>query len=92
MISNKSLARSAQLAARQSRCAVPLQRRGLASAVSGTYETSDANGVKVAARDSHGPTTKLAVLAKAGSRYQPLPGLATALETFAFKVSWALFE
>lgn len=42
--------------------------------------------VKVASRDVAGPTTRLAVVAKAGSRYQPAPGLTTGLEQFAFKV------
>ena len=50
------------------------------------YETSDVAGVKVASRDSHGPTTRLAVVAKAGTRYEPGPGLTTGLEEFAFKV------
>ena len=33
-----------------------------------------------------GPTTTLALVAKAGTRYQPLPGFTDALEKFAFKV------
>lgn len=40
----------------------------------------------MASRDIAGPTTRLAVVAKAGSRYQPAPGLTTGLEQFAFKV------
>ena len=44
------------------------------------------NGVKVASRDVAGPTTKLAVVAKAGTRYQSAPGLTSGLEQFAFKV------
>ena len=43
-------------------------------------------GVKVAARDDNGPTTRLAVVAKAGTRYEPLPGLTVGLEEYAFKV------
>ncbi|KAI5462198.1 Metalloenzyme, LuxS/M16 peptidase-like protein [Mariannaea sp. PMI_226] len=83
MISRSSLARTAQQAARQS-CRV--QRRTFAAAAStGSYETSDVTGLKVASRDSHGPTTKLAIVAKAGTRYQPLPGLTVGLEEFAFK-------
>ncbi|KAF7562711.1 hypothetical protein G7046_g1408 [Stylonectria norvegica] len=84
MISRSFLARSAQQAARRS-CNV--QRRTFAAAASstGSYETSDVTGLKVAARDSHGPTTKLAIVAKAGTRFQPLPGLAVGLEEFAFK-------
>ncbi|TDZ34737.1 Cytochrome b-c1 complex subunit 2 [Colletotrichum spinosum] len=87
MISRPSLARSAQQALRQSSCARTISGRRFASASagSGTFETADVGGVKVAARDSHGPTTKLAIVAKAGTRYQPLPGLAAGLESFAFK-------
>jgi ubiquinol-cytochrome c reductase core subunit 2 len=44
----------------------------------------------VASRDIHGPTTTLAIIAKAGTRYQPLPGLTVGLEEFAFKVSSVL--
>lgn len=55
-----------------------------------TYETADVAGVTVATRDSHGPTTKLAIVAKAGTRYEPAPGLTVGLEEFAFKVSSAM--
>jgi len=63
-------------------------QRGLAAAASGSfqYETGDAAGVKFASRDLPGPTTSLAVVAKAGSRFQLLPGFSDALEKFAFKV------
>lgn len=68
----------------------PTNRRGLAAAVSGStsfsYENADVGGVKVASRDVAGPTTKLAVIAKAGTRYQSAPGLTNGLEQFAFKV------
>jgi len=68
----------------------PINRRGLAAAVSGTtsfsYESSDVAGIKVASRDVAGPTTKLAVIAKAGTRYETVPGLTNGLEQFAFKV------
>lgn len=70
--------------------AQPANRRGLAASVSGTtsfsYESADVGGVKVASRDIAGPTTKLAIVAKAGTRYQPAPGLTAGLEQFAFKV------
>jgi ubiquinol-cytochrome c reductase core subunit 2 len=52
-----------------------------------SYESTDVNGIKVASRDIAGPTTKLAVVAKAGTRYQSLPGLTSSLEEFAFKVN-----
>lgn len=86
MSSRTALARGAQLAARH---ALPAQRRGYAAAVNPSsfdFEASDVAGVKVASRDSHGPTTKLAVVAKAGTRYQAAPGLTIGLEEFAFKV------
>lgn len=88
MISRSTLTKSAQQAVRRSGSIQPLQRRGFAAAASsGAFETTDVSGLKVASRDAHGPTTKLAVVAKAGTRYQPLPGLTVGLEEFAFKVS-----
>jgi ubiquinol-cytochrome c reductase core subunit 2 len=90
MISRSAIGRSAQLAARRQCCAQPANRRGLAAVSSGTtsfsYESSEAAGVKVASRDVAGPTTKLAVIAKAGTRYQTAPGLTSGLERFAFRV------
>ncbi|KAM3087551.1 ubiquinol-cytochrome c reductase core subunit 1 [Clarireedia jacksonii] len=89
MISRSAIGRSAQLAARRQCCVQPANRRGLAAVSSGTtsfsYESSDAAGVKVATRDVAGPTTKLAVIAKAGTRYQTAPGLTSGLERFAFR-------
>lgn len=83
MLSRSSLARNAHQAARRSLAA----RRCYASASSsGAFETSDVDGLKIASRDAHGPTTKLAVVAKAGTRFQPLPGLSVGLEEFVFKV------
>jgi hypothetical protein len=88
MISRSAIGRPAQLALKRGSCAQ--QRRGLAAAVSGStsfsYQSSDVNGVKVASRDVAGATTKLAIVAKAGTRYQPAPGLTAGLEQFAFKV------
>ncbi|KAH8677707.1 ubiquinol-cytochrome-c reductase complex core protein 2 [Xylariales sp. PMI_506] len=88
MFSRTALSRGAQLAARRQASAKVAQRRGYAAAASSsslTYETTDVAGVKIATRDSHGPTTKLAIVAKAGTRYQPAPGLTVGLEEFAFK-------
>lgn len=61
--------------------------RGFAAAVSpkASYEPTTIAGVKVASRDDNGPTTRLAIVAKAGTRYEPLPGLTVGLEEFAFK-------
>jgi len=69
--------------------AISVPRRGLAAAASGSfqYETGNTAGVKFASRDLPGPTTTLTVVAKAGTRYQILPGYSDALEKFAFKVS-----
>ena len=63
-------------------------RRGLAAPASGSfsYETGEANGIKIASRDIPGPVSTLAIVAKAGTRYAPLPGLTEALRHFAFKV------
>ena len=71
----------------------PISRRGLAAPSSGTfsYQTDEVAGVKCASRDLAGPTTTLALVAKAGTRYQPLPGLAEGLEKFAFRVCWRRF-
>ena len=85
MISRPALlSRAARSLARSSS---PAQRRFLASATTTTpWEKSEAVGVKTAGRDTHGPTTTVAIVAKAGTRYEPLPGLTTGLEEFAFKV------
>ena len=89
MISRARLGRNAQLALRRPVAVQPTNRRGLAAAASGSfsYEAGEAGGVKFASRDLAGPTTTLAVVAKAGTRYQVLPGFADGLEKFAFKVS-----
>ena len=92
MISRIPLGRNVQLCLQKSSRSSPIPSRGLAAAASGSfsYETGDASGVKYASRDLPGATTTLAVVAKAGTRYQPLPGFTEGLEKFAFKVSAAL--
>lgn len=88
MIPRASLARNGQRAFQwQTRSK---NQRCLATAASGSfsYETGDAGGVKFASRDLPGPTTHLAVVAKAGTRYQPLPGFSEGLEKFSFKNTW----
>lgn len=87
MLARPLLGRNAQRALRI-QCLVSGSRRGLASPASGSfaYETGEVSGVKFASRDLTGPTTTLAVVAKAGSRYQFAPGLADGLENFMFKV------
>jgi hypothetical protein len=90
MISRTAIGRSGQVALRRQSCVKPTNRRGLAAVSTGStsfsYESADVDGVKTASRDVAGPTTKLAVVAKAGTRYQSLPGLTVGLEGFAFKV------
>ncbi|KAI9752784.1 MAG: hypothetical protein M4579_005490 [Chaenotheca gracillima] len=86
MLARCSLGGHTSSAVRQ-QCRQPLHRRGLAAAASGTfqYQTGEAAGVKIATRDLPGPTTHLALVAKAGTRYQLMPGLAEGLEKFAYK-------
>lgn len=88
MFSPAVLGRRALRTSRQPLQNLTSSRRGLAAASSGAYnfETGEAFGVKFASRDLPGPTTTLAVVAKAGTRYQSLPGFSDALEKFAFKV------
>ncbi|KAL2135796.1 hypothetical protein VTI74DRAFT_6862 [Chaetomium olivicolor] len=86
MISRPALTRGSQLALRR-QGAQQLAQRGFAAVASpkASYEPTTIAGVKVASRDDNGPTTRLAVVAKAGTRYEPLPGLTVGLEEFAFK-------
>lgn len=79
MLSRSSLCRNAPRA---------FGRRSMASAANPAfqYDVSEASGVKLANREVEGPTGTLALVAKAGSRYQPFPGFADALDRFAFKV------
>ncbi|CEN60158.1 Putative Ubiquinol-cytochrome C reductase complex core protein 2 [Aspergillus calidoustus] len=62
-------------------------RRGMASAATPglQYDVSEAGGVKIANREPAGVTGTLALVAKAGTRYEPFPGFADALELFAFQ-------
>lgn len=92
MIGRSALTRGAKLALRRQDCARLAQRRAYAAAAgasteTASFESTDINGIKVASRDPRSPTARIAVVAKAGTRYQPLPGLAVGLEEFAFKAS-----
>jgi hypothetical protein len=89
MVTPALLGRNATRTFRRQINVISVSRRGLAAAASGSfqYETGNAAGVKFASRDLPGPTTTLTVVAKAGTRYQILPGYSDALEKFAFKVS-----
>ncbi|KAH6620653.1 ubiquinol-cytochrome C reductase complex CORE protein 2 precursor [Chaetomium sp. MPI-SDFR-AT-0129] len=86
MICKSALSRGGQVALRR-QGAAKLAQRGFAAVASpkASYEPTTIGGVKVASRDDNGPTTRLAVVAKAGTRYEPLPGLTVGLEEFAFK-------
>ncbi|KAL8950531.1 MAG: hypothetical protein Q9222_003441 [Ikaeria aurantiellina] len=87
MISRAPLSRATQRVLRTPSTRVPSNCRTLASAKpSGyNYQTGEVNGIKFASRDLPGPTTQLAVVARAGTRYQLYPGFAEGLEKFAFK-------
>src|SRR5690349_20879249 len=92
MISRSTVTRGCQLALRGQGRAQTMQRRAFAAAAIGTpgsFEPTEIAGLKVASKDAGGPTTHLAIVAKAGTRYQPLPGLTVGLEEFAFKVGLA---
>ncbi|KAJ5176472.1 Cytochrome b-c1 complex subunit 2 [Penicillium canariense] len=82
MLSRSSLSRNAPRA-------LSAGRRAMASAANPTfqYDVTEAAGVKVANREVAGATGTLALVAKAGSRYQPFPGFSDALEKFAFKTT-----
>ncbi|KAI9367267.1 Metalloenzyme, LuxS/M16 peptidase-like protein [Aspergillus egyptiacus] len=62
-------------------------RRGMASAAAPgvQYNVESVAGVNVANREPAGVTGTLALVAKAGSRYQPYSGFSDALELFAFQ-------
>ncbi|KAL8682729.1 MAG: hypothetical protein Q9186_001240 [Xanthomendoza sp. 1 TL-2023] len=87
MIPRAPSARAVQRALHPQCSRTPNNRRTLASLESGgyNYETGEANGIKFASRDIPGPTTQLAIVARAGTRFQLFPGFAEGLEKFAFK-------
>jgi ubiquinol-cytochrome c reductase core subunit 2 len=87
MLSRSAFGRQAQRSLRQ-QLQQPAGRRGLAAPASGSfqYETGNAAGLKFAARDITGPTTHLAIVSQAGTRFETLPGLTVGLQSYAFKV------
>lgn len=86
MICRPALSRGSQLALRRQGAAKVAQRSFAAvSSPKASYEPTTIAGVKVASRDDNGPTTRLAIVAKAGTRYEPLPGLTVGLEEYAYK-------
>ncbi|KAL2817233.1 Metalloenzyme, LuxS/M16 peptidase-like protein [Aspergillus cavernicola] len=81
MLSRSAISRNAPRAFQSA-----ASHRGMASAASGLqYDVSEAAGVKLANREPAGVTGTIALVAKAGSRYQPFPGFSDALELFAFQ-------
>ena len=89
MLSRSTFGRNAPRALqKQCSAAGASSRRGMASAATPglQYDVTESAGVKVANREVAGPTGTLALVAKAGPRYQPVPGFSDALEQFAFKV------
>ncbi|KAN0072621.1 Metalloenzyme, LuxS/M16 peptidase-like protein [Elaphomyces granulatus] len=88
MMSRNAFGRTLPRALRHNCCATsPRSCRGIASttAPSLQYETAQAAGIKIANREIGAPTTSIALVAKAGSRYEPFPGFSEALVQFAFK-------
>lgn len=84
MIARSAISRQAQRAVRQS---WTQSTRGYAAA-SGSfqYQTADSNGIKIASRDIAGPVSTVALVSRAGTRYETWPGLAEALDRYAFRV------
>ncbi|RDW93197.1 ubiquinol--cytochrome-c reductase subunit 2 [Aspergillus mulundensis] len=82
MLSRSAISRNAPRALQSA-----ASRRGMASAATPglQYDVSESSGVKVANREPAGVTGTLALVAKAGTRYQPFPGFSDALELFAFQ-------
>ena len=80
MIARSAISRQAQRAVRQ---AWQQSRNYAAATGSLAYETGSANGIKVASRDQPGAVSTLALVSKAGTRYEPVPGLAEALQRYA---------
>ncbi|PWY86341.1 ubiquinol-cytochrome C reductase complex core protein 2 [Aspergillus sclerotioniger CBS 115572] len=88
MLSRSTFSRNAPRALqKQCSAAGASSRRGMASAATPglQYDVTESAGVKVANREVAGPTGTLALVAKAGPRYQPVPGFSDALQQFAFK-------
>ncbi|PKY03961.1 putative ubiquinol-cytochrome C reductase complex core protein 2 [Aspergillus campestris IBT 28561] len=87
MLSRSTISRNAPRAL-QKQCSA-VNGRGMASAATPglQYDVSESAGVKFANREIAGPTGTLALVAKAGPRYQPFPGFSDALEQFAFKTT-----
>lgn len=80
----RSVLRSSKSAKECCRC---IQKRGYAaSASSFNFELSESAGTKLVSRNVPSPVSTLALVSKAGTRSQWVPGLAEGLANFAFRV------
>ncbi|GAA5976477.1 hypothetical protein JCM5350_001704 [Sporobolomyces pararoseus] len=59
--------------------------RSYATPSSSLFSVQDANGVKVASSETAAPTSAISLVIKAGSRYEPAPGVAHVLKNSLFK-------
>ncbi|GAA5869200.1 hypothetical protein JCM16303_000388 [Sporobolomyces ruberrimus] len=59
--------------------------RSYATPSSSLFSVQDANGVKVASSETSAPTSAISLIIKAGSRYEPAPGVAHVLKNSLFK-------
>ncbi|KAF2207773.1 hypothetical protein CERZMDRAFT_62517 [Cercospora zeae-maydis SCOH1-5] len=83
MIARSAISRQTQRALRQS---WTQSTRGYAAAsASFQYQTAESNGIKIASRDIAGPVSTVALVSRAGTRYETWPGLAEALDRYAFR-------
>lgn len=90
MIARSAIQRQAQRALAQS---WQQPARGYAAASAGgslQYQQGDSSGLKYASRDNSGAVSTVALVSKAGTRYQNRPGLTEALQRYAFRVRRAV--
>lgn len=81
-----SAIRTAALRTRAPRSVVGVRGYATPSSSSSLFSVQDANGVKVASSESGAPTSAISLIIKAGSRYEPAPGVAHVLKNSLFKV------
>ncbi|GAA5868991.1 hypothetical protein JCM3774_002442 [Rhodotorula dairenensis] len=82
-----SALRTAALRAQAVRAAVaPAGARAYATPAA-SFSTADANGIKVAGNDEGARTSSISLIVKAGSRYEPAPGVAHVLSNSLFKAT-----
>ncbi|GJN87275.1 hypothetical protein Rhopal_000223-T1 [Rhodotorula paludigena] len=81
-----SLSALQSIRSKAARQAVPALARGYATPAPFALHEA-ANGIKVAAKDEGRPTASISIVAKAGSRYEPAPGVAHVLKNSVFKAT-----